>query len=637
MRRILLLLMLLLVGSAEAQVLSERERLRWVRDNPRIDSIVVEGNTFFSDGQIKGRLYAKPWTWWSALKEDRRIRVQRETYGRDTLEVRYLYVTEGFLGVRVEHAFEMLPDSNALVRILVHEGRRFFFDTTRVTGDYPGGLPIHFHKKTAQLKPGRPVNPIELRQVEFELKTYLANRGYPYAQISHRVDTSAGTDRASVVFYVYADSLVHFGDIEVEGTSRFPQYVARRELKVKPGAVYSRDAILESQRRLLESGYFTTMQLNRAEDSPDRLNPDFTVRVRERKTNYVTTELGAVGQSNLRDLAWLTSAGVGKRNIFGSRRGEVSVSYTFSLGQDSRILQNLYSAEFTEPWFLGLRMPLTLGFDWEPTLRVPDNVYRRRSYSVSTETNRRFGREVRVWLGVEYESLKLSDFPEDTANIDVDETTSGRRRIYSQFRYDSRDNLFIPSRGSYIDASADYFGGFLGGDNDFYRVEVAWSTYQPVWPGWISATRIKFGFAEPFGRSDSMLTDDRLLLGGANTVRSFRENRLGPLDADGNPRGARYVFVFNQEFRWKTFQIFNKIPLLDILSPFPLWQSLFVDVGNGFSDRDDIRPDQLAVAYGTGVQILSPAGPIRLDYAQRLETDTFEFSRRWHFTILYAF
>ncbi len=627
----------LAVLTVSTHAMTERERQRWMRDNPKIDSILIEGNTFYPSGEIKGRLYAKTWSWWGALKDDRRIRVQRETFGRDTLEVKYLYLTEGFLGVRLDHAFEILPDSSALVHITIHEGRRFFIDTVRVTGDYPPGLAIHFEKKTTQLKSGRPINPIDLKQVEFELKTYLANRGYPYAQVGYRVDSVAASNRAPVVFHVFADSLVRFGDIAVEGTEQFPEYVARRELKVKPGHVYSREDILESQRRLLESGYFSTMQLNRAENSPNRLQPDFTLRVRERKTRYVTTELGAIGQTNIRDLAWLVSAGAGKRNILGSRRGDFSIAYTFSLGRDSRILQNKYNASFTEPWFLGLRMPLTIGFEWEPTLRVPDNVYKRRSYSLSAETNRRFGREVRVWLGVEYESLKLSEFPDDTTGIGVDATISGRRRMYSQFRYDSRDNLFIPSRGSFVDLSVDYFGGFMGGDNDFYRIQASWSTYQPVWPGWISATRVKLGLAEPFGRSDSLLTDDRLLLGGANTVRSFRENRLGPLDGDKNPRGAQYVFVFNQEFRWKTVQIFNKIPLLDILAAFPLWQSVFVDVGNGFLEWGDIRPDRLAVAYGTGVQILSPAGPIRLDYAQRLETDSFDFAKRWHFTILYAF
>lgn len=637
MRRLLWMCVLVIALTGSSFSMTERERQRWVRDNPRIDSIVVEGNSFYSGGEIRSRLYARTWSWWSALKADRRIRVQRETFGRDTLEVKYMYLTQGFLGVQVDHTFEMLPDSNALVRITVHEGRQFFYDTAVVTGEYPRELAIHFEKRTTHLKPGRPVNPIELKQVEFELKTYLANRGHPYARTSHRVDTTDTVRRARVVFHVYADSLVRFGDVEVTGTQQFPEYVARRELKVKPGDIYTRDAILESQRRLLESGYFSTFQLTQAESSPHRLQPDFTLRVRERKTKYVTTELGALGQSNLRDLAWLVSAGAGKRNILGSRRGDFTISYTFSLGQASRILQNRYNVRFTEPWFLGLRMPLTLGFEWEPTLRDPDNVYKRRSYSVSAETNRRFGREVRVWLGIEYESLKLSEFPEDMSDIGMQSSISGRRRMYSQFRYDSRDNLFIPSRGSYIDLAIDYFGGFMGGDNDFYKVQASWSTYQPVWPGWITATRVKLGFAEPFGDSDSLLTDDRLRLGGANTVRAFRENRLGPLDSDGNPRGAQYVVVFNQEFRWKTVQIFNEIPVLKILSSFPLWQSVFVDVGNGFLDIDDIRLDRLAVAYGAGVQLVSPAGPIRLDYAQRLETETFDFAKRWHFTILYAF
>ncbi|MBD3402558.1 BamA/TamA family outer membrane protein [candidate division GN15 bacterium] len=639
MRALWLTLMLSIVLAANAfGQMSERERLRWVRSAPRIDSIVIEGNSFYSDSEVKDRLYAKEWNWWRSLKGDRRIEVQRETFSRDTLEIKYMYLTEGFLGVQVQHRFEMLPDSNALVRIDVAEGRRFRYDTTWITGDTPAGLNGRFSKVSSRLEPGEPVNPVDIRDIEFELKTYLANRGYPYAEIDHDIDTTQVHELARVIFTARADSLVRFGDVDIVGTQRFPEYVARRELKIDSGKVYRREDILESQRRLFESGYFSTLQLNRAEDSPNRLRPDFTLRVRERKTRYVSTELGAVGQSNLRDLAWLVSAGVGKRNIFGSRRGELSVSYFFSLGEDSRVLQNNYRLRFTEPWFLGLRMPLTLGFEWEPTLRVPDNEYKRRSYSVSAETQRRFGRQTRVAAGIEYESLKLSDFPEDISIPGVDETTSGRRSLFVQFRQDSRDNLFVPSRGAYIDILADYFGGFLGGDDDFYRVEASWSTYQRVWPGWIGAVRFKVGFSEPFGDSDSLLTDDRFLLGGANSVRSFRENRLGPLDENGNPIGSRYIVVFNQEFRWKTVQIFNEIPLIgSFFKSFPLWQSVFVDVGNGFLELDHVRLDRLAVAYGTGIQILSPAGPIRLDYARRVDTEQFDFATRWHFTILYAF
>ncbi|MBD3257341.1 BamA/TamA family outer membrane protein [candidate division GN15 bacterium] len=70
---------------------------------------------------------------------------------------------------------------------------------------------------------------------------------------------------------------------------------------------------------------------------------------------------------------------------------------------------------------------------------------------------------------------------------------------------------------------------------------------------------------------------------------------------------------------------------------FPLWQSVFVDVGNGFARIEEVRWDYVAVAYGTGVQVVSPAGPIRIDYARAWDPRIEESRQRWHFTILYAF
>ena len=521
--------------------------------------------------------------------------------------------------------------------ITVDEGRQFFYGPASLTGTDMSNVHIQFEKLTQRLKEGNPVNPIEVRSVVFDLKTYLANRGYPYAVTNFVLDTAAETARTPVRVRAALDSLVHFGEIAIEGMQDYPEAVARRELKIVPGTIYRRQDIIESQRRLFESGYFTTLQLNRADSSSDRLNPDFSLRVRERQPRFVETELGAVGQSNLRDLVWQTAAGAGKRNVFGSRRVDFSVRYYFSLWGDARILENRYRLRFTEPWALGFRVPLTFSAEWEPRLRVPDNDYKRRSWSISAETIFRFGNEIRQRLGIEYQSLKLSDFPVDQPITDVNRAVSGRRLLFSEFRFDSRDNIFIPSRGSKAELMTRYVGGFLGGDDSFVKIEASWATFQVVWPGWISATRLKAGLVQPFGTSDTLLTEDRLLIGGASTVRGFQENRLGPLDDDGTPRGSRYTVIVNQEFRWKTIQIFNDIPLLSSLKAFPLWQSIFVDIGNGFQDKDDLKLNKLAYSYGTGLQIVSPAGPIRLDYARIIPSNQFEFDERWHFTILYAF
>lgn len=640
MRRLACLLIFLLIsqGAVMAQQY-DRYKQRWLKNHPAIDSIVIEGAHFFSEDEIKDRMYAKTVGFWSALKGERRIKVQQETVGRDTLEIRYLYITNGFLSVQIDHEIEVLePDSTALIRVQIHEGQRYYYESFLLTGDFPSETNGQFDKLLDKFHVGDPVNPVALTQVTYDLKTFLANRGYPYADVVFEVDTLGRSDRVPVIFSANADSLVHFGSVEIMGIQDFPQYVARRELKIDSGAIYRRKDIIESQRRLFESGYFTTLSLNRREETPDRLHPDFVLRVRERKAHFLSTELGVVGRSNLRDLVGITSAGVGKRNLFGSRRAELSADYLFSMGKGARFLENTYTARFTEPWLLGLRVPLTAELEWQPPLRDPIHNYRRRSWSATLETLFRFGDDIRIITGIQYQSLKITDFPEGQTIEGVDQTVSGRRKLYTDIRIDSRDNLFIPSRGQVTNIGVEYFGGFLGGDDNFYRLQAEWSTYQRVWPGWILAVRAKGGVAEPFGESDSLLTDDRLFTGGASSVRSFRENTLGPLNRLGNPIGGRYVGIGNVEFRWKTIQIFNKFPLIgSVMKRFPLWQSIFFDAGGTFPRWRDVAASNVALAYGTGVQILSPAGPIRLDYARRIRTDTYDIADRWHFTILYAF
>ena len=617
---------------------NDRAHLRWLRDKPKIDSIAFEGNSYYSAGDIQKRMYSRVYTVWSALKGDRRARVQRETLARDTLEIKYLYLTNGFLGIRVEESFEMSSaDSTALVRVTIGEGKRFFYSAVSVAGDHHSKLDFELKKKANLLKMGHPINLFELRQVAFDMKTVLANNGYPYAQVTFDVDSSTGT-LTPINYLVRSDSIVHFGDLAVTGIRVYPEYTARRESKLKKGNLYRRNDILESQRRLFESGYFSSLQLFQSNESINRLQPDFTLQVRERKPKFVTLRTGA-GQSEFKDLIWDLSGTFGKRNFLGSRTYEAIADYSFSLGRNINLVTHRYRLRFTEPWFLGIRMPLQLTGQYEPRLKDPVQDYKIESWSASIATIKKFGVKIRTSLGFEYESIKILGVSDELKQEIKDiEGISVRRNIYFSFRRDSRDNVFIPQRGIFAEIDAEYFGGFLGGDDNFTRFKVSFSRFEKVWPGWIMATRIAASSVEQFGESEEVPINDRLYLGGANTVRGFRENSLGPVGSEGAPVGAKFTFLMNQEFRWRTIQIFNVIPILkNFFANLPLWQSAFVDIGNGFTEASDFRFGDLAVTYGTGVQIVSPAGPIRLDYARVVPTERFKIADRWHFTILYAF
>ena len=134
----------------------------------------------------------------------------------------------------------------------------------------------------------------------------------------------------------------------------------------------------------------------------------------------------------------------------------------------------------------------------------------------------------------------------------------------------------------------------------------------------------------------------RFFAGGPETVRGYRESRLGPKDSFGNPYGGNIKFT-NQ---------------VELLLPMPAkWRSsarfsLFFDAGNVFSNddvdfvgKDGVTPveyefafDKLRYSTGVAVQWMAPLGVFRVGYALPLnefkgndieyadETEGFQFS-----------
>ncbi len=631
----LLLLLLLSISSASSQNGRDGNLERWLSKKPKIEKIEINGNDTanFKYKDIADVMFSKTSNFWRAMRGERARRVQRETVDRDTSGIKYLYLSNGFLGVSVEESFDIiLPDSNAIVKIDIDEGRQFRFRYTWTQGNYDSTFQSGIKEIVRRIETGKPANPFILRQAAFDIKTVLANEGYPYASIQYRLDTLSDYDYADVSFYIEQDSLVHFGDVNVEGLKNFSEKSVRREITIDSGQVYRRKDIISTQKRVLETGNFVTLQLNPRDQnlaSFDRLNPDFTLRVREKKPHYVNFKTGAA-QDSLKDLTWTFGGSWGKRNVSSSaRKLEFKADASFIIFTEWRLKEHNYSVSLTEPWFVGIRMPLTLTGEISPGVKTPieEQDYRILSWSVSLSTYRNIQDIMKYLTGIKYESVEIYGLsPEDAINLRQEEGIRIRRKLFFDLTRDSRDNIFVPSTGSYTVINSEYVGGFLKGDDSFYSLDVSWARYQRVWPGWISATRLKYGYVREFGDSKTVPVDDRLYIGGANTIRGFTHNGLGPQSVDslGNrtPQGANIILIANQEFRFP------------ILGNF--WGSIFGDIGNGFLAKEEIKWNVMAMSIGGGIQFLSPAGPIRLDYARPIRRKV-DDNYKFHLSILYAF
>ena len=86
--------------------------------------------------------------------------------------------------------------------------------------------------------------------------------------------------------------------------------------------------------------------------------------------------------------------------------------------------------------------------------------------------------------------------------------------------YDSRDFITNAYRGIYFKAEQRFFPSFMGNRETFYRTEVQWNAYHPLWKGAVMAYDVHgmFNYGNP---PWTMLA----LMGGSSRMRGYYEGR----------------------------------------------------------------------------------------------------------------
>jgi outer membrane protein insertion porin family len=155
---------------------------------------------------------------------------------------------------------------------------------------------------------------------------------------------------------------------------------------------------------------------------------------------------------------------------------------------------------------------------------------------------------------------------------------------------------------------------------EYWVADYQFARYIPIWRRFTGALKFQGQYGDAFGSTTSLPPYRQFYGGGPDSVRGFRESRLGPKDNFGNPYGGNMLIAGKAE----------------LILPMPAkWQtsarvSLFYDIGNVFSTnsntkfvgRDGLTPvtykfkyDNLRRSTGLAVEWLAPLGLFRFSYA----------------------
>jgi outer membrane translocation and assembly module TamA len=416
----------------------------------------------------------------------------------------------------------------------------------------------------------------------------LAEAGHPLASLVGGARVYLEDHTADVDWRVDPGPRVVIGDIRIGGLERADAVLVERGLTIEPGQPLRPSELRASERKVYGSGVFRSVAARPLRDrDPDRSLPELTwpveVTVQERELRSIRLGGGYGTEDEFRVRGeWQ------HRNLFGQAESlDVTGKYS-SLVAGAEV-------RYRDPSFIDpdVELEVPLGFERETEPGYDVN----RTY-IGAELGRKMFRHWRVAGGYRFELANPTDIDSDPFASNEDSVLISR--LTTRLRRSDTNSLFEPTRGSILLIEMRPTLSALGSDYDSVEVRGGLRWYR-AWRGIVLALRADAGTIEPVGgtRSADIPIFERYFSGGANSVRGYSRHLVGPLDADGDPLGGLTRAEASAELR------------------VPIWRALgavaFFDAGQIRTKPHDWSTHDIYPAWGGGLRLGTPVGPIRFD------------------------
>ena len=543
--------------------------------------------------------------------------------------VERFYVSEGFVECTIEKPqYDYVRPDLVDVRIVVHEGRQYFFGQINFVGPTIYGGEALQGQMLDLLR--QPYTEARLADIPRRLQAYYKTRGYYAVEVDAVGDpTLAVGGKVPVRVTIEPGAVYHFDGVTVKGTQKLrPSYLAKRFRKFR-GKPYSPEAIDKRFRQLMRTSLFNILQINPTPIEGNRLRLD--IKVEEAKSQEFGFSLGYGSFSGA-----IVGASYANRDLFGYGR-PITTAVEYS--------QRGYKGEFT------YENPYLFDTDYAFKSRLSALTFDYDGYS-KFELGGRF--ELSRKITDKYEvGLVYGGRHVEVTSATIDQALLGRTSYFvSSIGFtqtlDLRKNPLVAPRGFVFDNTVDLAANEIGSDLDFLRATGRLSYYLSFAPGpaslggedleksalqrWFERSLLAFGarsgivYPLTTGGTSTALAipiDERFFIGGSTTVRSFSERDLGPQDPGGHPIGGEFFTIFNAEY---TFPIYGE-----------LLGAVFVDAGNLLPDARSPSLNDMRYGVGAGLRYNLPIGPVRLDYGVNPSPRDGEAFGAFHFSFGFAF
>lgn len=334
----------------------------------KVRKIIFDGNQQLSDRKIKGTMFKKgsfgkineAGKFYSMFKA-KKFTPERYEEAKKTLIDKY-----NELGYRdaaiLEDSVWTVDEKHVNVYVKIDEGQKYYIrnitwvGNTIVTTDY---LNAALGMKKGDVYNQKQLNK-RLTEDEDAVGNYYWNNGYLFYNLQPTEINIVG-DSIDLEMRIQEGTQAHISHVRIYGNDRLYEEVVRRELRTKPGDLFSKDAIQRSAREIASMGFF----------DPEKVNPDIKPNY-EDGTVDINWELESKSNDQLEfSLGWGQTGIIGRvgvkltnfsmRNLFGKnrmRRGIMPIGdgeqLSLSLQSNGSYYYSI-STGYSTGWFGGKR------------------------------------------------------------------------------------------------------------------------------------------------------------------------------------------------------------------------------------------------------------------------------------------
>jgi len=285
----------------------------------------------------------------------------KEEYEKDKVALIDKYNEVGYRDAYiVSDSVVRFDDKSVNVYITVSEGKKYYYRNIKWIGNTV--YPYDFLNSVLGIKKGDVYNHknlmARLESDDDAVSKLYQNRGYLFFQIDP-VEVNVNNDSIDFEMRMYEGKPATINEIGIKGNTRVYEHVVRRELRTKPGQLYSQEDIMRSLRELAQMGHFDQEKMKPdIQPDPENGTVDITYELETKGSDQVEFSAGW-GSTGVVGSIGLKFSNFAIQNLFKPDTYRIvpqGEGQTFTLNaRTNGQSYSSFSMSFLEPWLGGKR------------------------------------------------------------------------------------------------------------------------------------------------------------------------------------------------------------------------------------------------------------------------------------------